>query len=75
MAVGNGEDSMIRRNVVQVEKDPKIVRWSLIAAVCALLLGGYAEVNLASQADVDAPAAAVVGESAEAEVPTVTIVS
>jgi hypothetical protein len=66
---------MIRRHVVHMEKDPRVVKWSLIAAVCALLLGGYAELSMASQADAEVPAAAVAGESAEAERPGITIVS
>jgi hypothetical protein len=42
---GSQEDMMIRRNLV-VERDQKVVKWSLIAAAFALSLGYFAEVQL-----------------------------
>ena len=66
---------MIRRNVVITETDPRVVKWSLIAATCALLLGGYAELTMAGQAEDETPAAAVAGESAELDLPAIIIAS
>lgn len=47
---------MIRRNVLQGERDSRVVKWSLIAAVFALSIGCYAELVLASHEDEAVPA-------------------
>lgn len=66
---------MIRRNVIIRERDPRVVKWSLIAAACALLLGGYAELTMAGQAEDETPAAAVANDSVEPELPGIIIAS
>jgi hypothetical protein len=54
---------MIRRNIVQADRDQGVVTWSLLAAAFALSVGCFAEVTLARSADEDG--AKVVAESAE----------
>lgn len=37
---------MIRRSIVEADRDHRVVKWSLTAAVFALSLGTFAEVTL-----------------------------
>jgi hypothetical protein len=59
-----GEDEMIRRNIRHVERDPRAVKWSLVAAALALAIGGYAEMVMSAGEPVAEPAPAV-AESVE----------
>jgi hypothetical protein len=56
---------MIRRNIVQPDRDQRVVKWSLIAATFALSVGCFAEISLARA--VDEGNGKVVAESVDAE--------
>ncbi|CAN5773595.1 hypothetical protein BH23GEM10_BH23GEM10_06950 [soil metagenome] len=63
---------MIRRNL-SIERDPRILTWSLVAAVFALSVGCYADMVLSvDDADRAAATTTVVGESVSVE-PPVTV--
>lgn len=44
---------MIRRNVLQGDRDQKTVKWALVAATFALSIGCLAEVSLVAAEDAD----------------------
>jgi hypothetical protein len=57
---------MIRRDVVRSDRDQKVVKWSLIAAVFALTVGCFAEVTLVRHVD---DTSAVASQKLQAEAP------
>lgn len=67
------EDTMIRRNVFQSERDPRVVKWSLLAAALALSLGGYAEMVISEHADAQPAASVTAEDTAHADPPPITI--
>jgi len=42
---------MIRRSIVEVDRDHRVVKWSLTAAVFALSVGTFAEITLKRTAE------------------------
>jgi hypothetical protein len=62
--------TMIRRDLV-IERDQRVVKWSLTAAVFALSLGYFAETSLERAAD----ATPVAGQSVEVTAPVTAAIS
>lgn len=66
---------MIRRDI-RIERDPRMVKWSLIAAAFALSVGCYADMVISAEADLAQKATStMVGEAPVADVPPVTVAS
>jgi hypothetical protein len=68
---GAGGMTMIRRDLV-IERDQRVVKWSLTAAVFALSLGYFAETSLERNA---ADAAPVAGQAVEVTAPATAAIS
>jgi hypothetical protein len=63
--------TMIRRDLV-IERDQRVVKWSLIAAVFALSLGYFAETSLERNASDATP---VAGQAVEVTAPVTAAIS
>jgi hypothetical protein len=63
---------IIRKDVLKTDRDPKAVKWSLIAAAFALSLGCYAELVMTADAQ-ETEASVMVGEAAQQELPQVSV--